>query len=125
MKTLRAIGVSALLWILIFIEFSITMAGLRFSTTITFIIHYVFLIPAVIFCASIYYKTKDKLDGFVLGAIVIIVSILFDTIVTLPLFIIPQGGTYLEYFSNIYLLAGFLEVFLLFGIYRAIKKQQN
>jgi hypothetical protein len=123
MKTLKAISLGVLLWILIFIEISITMLGLKLSDTTVWIIHYTLLIPFAILCAGIYYKSKDKINGFALGLVFLIVGIILDMIVTVPLFIIPQGGGYGTYFSNMFMLSGFLELIVLVGIYDLLRRK--
>lgn len=123
MKTLRAVSLGALLWILIFIEISITMIGLKLSDTTVWIIHYILLIPIAVLCAWLYYKSKDKINGFVLGIVFLIVGIILDMIVTVPLFIIPQGGNYGTYFSNGFMLAGFLELIILVELYDLMRRK--
>ena len=122
MKTLRAILLGALIWLLIFVEISITMIGLKLSDLTVWIIHYILLIPIAIFCARFYYKSSDKVNGFLLGLVMLIVGIILDMTTTIPLFIIPQGGGYSTYFSNVYMLIGFLELVLIVGIYDLVKK---
>ena len=123
MKALRAILVGVLLWILIFIEISITMIGLKLSDLAVWIIHYILLIPFAILCAWIYYKKKNKLNGFLFGISILIVGIILDLIITVPLFIITQGGSYTDYLSNIYLLIGFVELIIITGIYSLLRKK--
>lgn len=123
MKTLRAIGLGALFWLLIFIEISITMIGLKFSNSLTYIIHYILMVPLALFCAWLYYKSKDKVNGFLLGLCMVLVGIILDCIITVPLFIMPAGGNYAVYFSEFYLIAGLLEGVFLVGIYDLIRKK--
>src|SRR3989344_4200673 len=123
MKFLRAIGIGALFWILIFIEISITMIGLKLSDSIVYIIHYIFMIPLIIFCARLYYKSKDKTNGFLLGLFIVVVGIILDMIITVPLFIVPAGGSYASYLSNTYLITGFIEGILVTGIYGLAKRR--
>ena len=123
MKTLRALSMGALVWVLIFIEISITMIGLKLSETVVWVAHYFVLIPIAILCSWLYYKSKDSINGFVLGIVFLIVGIVLDMIVTVPLFIIPQGGGYGTYFSNIFMLSGFLELIVLVGIYDLLRRK--
>jgi hypothetical protein len=126
MKFLRAVAIGALFWLLIFIEISVTMIGLKFSDSTTYIIHYILMIPIAMLCAWLYYKgegnKKGKTNGFVLGLFMAIVGIILDMIITVPMFIIPQGGSYAAYFSNLYLIAGLIEGVVLIGLYGMIKK---
>ncbi len=123
MKTLRALSIGALVWVLIFIEIFITMIGLKLSETAVWVAHYFVLIPIAILCSWLYYKSKDSVNGFVLGIVFLIVGIVLDMIVTVPLFIIPQGGNYGTYFSNMFMLSGFLELIVLVGIYDLLRRK--
>lgn len=123
MKRLRALSIGVLVWVLIFIEISITMIGLKLSETAVWVAHYFVLIPIAILCSWLYYKNKDSINGFVLGIVFLIVGIVLDMIVTVPLFIIPQGGGYGTYFSNMFMLSGFLELIVLVGIYDLLRRK--
>lgn len=122
MKTLRAIVLGILLWIFIFVEISITMIGLKLNETTIWIIHFILLIPFAILCAWLYYKSKDRLNGFALGLIFLIIGIILDMIITVPMFIMPQGGNYATYFTNIYMIVGFIELVVVVGLYGLLKK---
>lgn len=120
MKSLRAILLGALIWVLIFVEISITMIGLKLSELTSYIIHYIFLIPMGIFCAWLYYKSKDKINGFLLGVIFLLVGVILEVIITIPMFI---KGDYVGYFSSYYLWIGMIELVLVVGIYDLIIKK--
>ncbi|MEI6058669.1 MAG: DUF5367 family protein [archaeon] len=122
MKWLRGLLIAALIWLLIFIEISVTMIGLKLTNQTSWIIHYIFLVPIVFFCTGLYYRTKDKTKGFFLGLYFLAVGIILDMIVTVPMFIIPQGGNYMTYFSNLYMLAGFVESVILVSVYDVIRR---
>lgn len=123
MKVLRAIGVGVLFWMLVFIEISVTMIVLKLSSLLIYIIHYVLMVPIAFLCAGIYYKSKDKINGFLLGLFMVLFGIVFDCIILVPLFIIPMGGNYLTYFFEFYLIAGLVEGIVLVGIYDLVKKK--
>lgn len=123
MKTLRAIGLGILFWVVIFVEISITMIGLKFPDWLTYIIHYIVMIPLSILVAWLYYKSRDKINGFLLGLLIVIVGIILDMIITVPLFIIPQEGSYATYFSSLYLIAGLIEGIIIIGIYDLARKR--
>ena len=114
-----------LLWVFIFIEISITMIGLKLPNTTVWTIHYILLIPFSILCAKFYYKSKDNVNGFVLGIVILIVGIILDMITTVPLFIIPQGGNYGTYFSNMFMIAGFIELVVIVGIYDLMRRNKS
>jgi hypothetical protein len=126
MRFKRAISVGILFWMLIFVEISITMIGLKLSNSLSHIVHYVLLIPIALLCTWLYYmnhksKIKDRTNGLLLGLFFVIIGIILDIIITVPIFIMPQGGTYASYFSGIYLIVGFIETILIVGIYNAMR----
>lgn len=122
MKWFRAVLISALIWVIIFVELSITMIGFKLSETNVWIVHYLLLIPIVILGGHLYYGKNDKTNGFLLGLFMLAIGIILDLIITVPLFIIPSGGNYGTYFSSIYMLAGFVEMVILFGFYGWLKR---
>ncbi len=123
MKTLRAVLSGALIWVLIFVEISITMIGFKLPELWTWIAHYILLIPIVFFCAWLYYESGDRANGLILGLLFLAVGIILDLIVTVPLFIMLQGSSYATYFSNLYMIAGFIESVVLVGIYDKMRKK--
>ena len=119
MKTLRAILIGALLWVLIFVEWSIMIFTpiLKDLGNWQHIIHSIVLIPIVLFGASYYYKSKDKVNGFLLGIIMLMTTMVFDAIVTVPLLTIPQGVGYIEFFFSMLGISFMIEFVAISGIY--------
>ena len=75
------------------------------------------MIPIVFFGASYYYKNRDKINGFILGGVMLATGIILDIIITMPLFIIPQGISYVKFFLNSLALIGYAEFIILAGLY--------
>lgn len=119
MKLLRTIWIGALIWALIFVEWSIIIFTpfLKDLGNWQYLIHYLILIPIVIFGVSLYYKSGYKINGFLLGTFLLIIGIILDAVVTVPLFTIPQGIGYLEFFSSIFMIIGYVELILVSGVY--------
>ena len=59
------------------------------------------LIPAVLLGAHIYYRKGYKTNGFKLGAAMFMVTICLDAMITVPLFIMPYGGNYITFFTDV------------------------
>lgn len=80
------------------------------------------LIPAVLFGAHIYYRKGYKTNGFKLGVAMFMVTICLDALITVPLFIIPYGGNYITFFTDVgfWLLA--IEYVSVVAAYWQIKK---
>lgn len=123
MNLKRAILFGALLWVLIFVWWSILMFVPGLTETIQYIIHFVLLIIAASYIASRYYKKKDKVNGFLLGLVFLVTGIILDAVITVPLFTIPQGTGYLDFFFNPLMLVGYVISVLTVGIYDKVKNK--
>jgi riboflavin transporter FmnP len=92
MKTLRAIGIGAILWVLIFFEVSFLMFGLGLNTgnTIYYALHFIFASLFTIVLSLWYFHTKKVkkgfLQGLLVGIIFVITGIILDSVITIPLF---------------------------------------
>lgn len=80
------------------------------------------IIPAAMLGARFYYRRKFETNGFLLGAFMFLVVIALDAMITVPLFVIPAGGSHLEFFTD----PGFwligLEYVLAVAIYWRLQK---
>jgi len=130
MKTLRAILLGVLLWALIFVEIQVTIFGLKLSSTAVLLIHYLFLILFGVLGAKLYYESEDKLNGFLLGLIFVIVVVILDMIITYPLFIAPPGEGIQTNYSMISIFIpilpmfiGFAELIAVVGIYDILRRK--
>jgi RsiW-degrading membrane proteinase PrsW (M82 family) len=75
------------------------------------------VIPITVFGAYFYYRKRDKTNGFKLGIFMFIIAMALDALITVPLFIIPGGGTHLTFFTDpgFWLIA--VEYILAIGLY--------
>jgi uncharacterized membrane protein len=73
-----------------------------------------------------YFKGKkikrNAREGLSLGLILVITGVILDAIITIPLWIIPQGGSYSSFLSDPYLIAGLIEVVIISIITGSVKK---
>jgi hypothetical protein len=58
------------------------------------------IIPAALIGAHLYYRRGYKTNGFVLGAAMFLGAMILDACITVPVFIIPNGGDYLSFFGD-------------------------
>ena len=58
------------------------------------------LIPATVLGAGFYYKKGYQTKGLFLGTYMFGVTILLDACITVPVFIIPEGGDHLAFFTD-------------------------
>jgi hypothetical protein len=130
MKLVKAIGLGVVLWVLIFFEVSILMFGFKLSPPSAnyYTIHYLFLAIISIILGFIYFSGKKVKGGFfrglLIGVIFIIIGIILDAILTVPLFIIPQGGSYHSFLNDYYMLFGYLIVIILLAVVGLVKKKK-
>lgn len=61
---------------------------------------FVMIIPAATLGAWFYYQKEHKTNGFLLGAVMFLVTIVLDACITVPIFIIPFGGNHVTFFSD-------------------------
>ena len=113
METKRMLGYGILLWLLIFVWWSIMviLPVLAGKETLQYIIHYVLLIPASVFCARLYYKSGDDTNGFLTGLIFLVTGLVLDLIITVPLF------TGLAFFTTPMLYIGYVIMVCTVGVY--------
>lgn len=123
MKTGKAILYGALIWVIMFVLWSIMMfaPGIKDMQVLQYIVGYVVLIVAVFLLAKKYYKSKSKANGFLLGLIFAVVGIILDAIVTVPLFIMPEGMGYADFFLNIWMIVGYALMILVAGLYDQLR----
>uniref|UniRef100_UPI003561D8EE DUF5367 family protein n=1 Tax=Mariniphaga sediminis TaxID=1628158 RepID=UPI003561D8EE len=58
------------------------------------------IIPAAYLGAHLYYRRGNTTHGFVLGSVMFLSAIVLDAIITVPVFIIPNGGNHLAFFGD-------------------------
>lgn len=123
MKTSRAILSGIIVWILGIGVFTISsqINLLEDPTLQTDLVLAVFLIPLAWAGAAFYYKKGEKSNGFKLGAIMVITAIALDALFTVPLFIIPEGGSHQQFLTNLGFWVIALEYLLVVAAYWYLK----
>lgn len=113
MNIKRLLGFGVMLWILIFIVWSILifLPFLEGKDAAQYIIYWVLLIPIVLLLAKWYFKEDPPTwrKGLVLGVAGIVVGTVLDLIITVPLFI----KSYSQFYGNWMLWLGFLITIIL------------
>ncbi|MEO1011955.1 MAG: DUF5367 family protein [Bacteroidota bacterium] len=59
------------------------------------------VIPLVWLGSYLYYKKGGKIHGLFLGLIFFIVAAILDAVITVPLFVISNGGDYYTFFTDL------------------------
>ncbi|MEK6477461.1 DUF5367 family protein [Catalinimonas sp. 4WD22] len=81
------------------------------------------LIPSAIVGTRFYYRQENITNGFVFGAGMFGIAMCFDALITVPVFIMPMGGSYLAFFGDpgFWLIA--FEYILVVGLYTLWRKR--
>ncbi len=117
-----------LLWVLIFVTWSIVIFLPPFkdgnNMMWQYIIHYVLLILWIWIVAKIYFGkvVASSKEGLIYGIYVLIVGIILDAIITVPLFPV---GTHAEFFGQWEMWIGYIELIILMTIFGAILTQEG
>lgn len=113
MNLKRAVGFGVLMWIFVFVLWSIILfiPLFRDSKMLQFLVYWVLLIPVVLSTAKWYFKSDPPTikKGIVIGIVALVVGAILDAIITVPLFI----GSYSEFFLNKLMYIGYLELVIL------------
>ncbi len=125
---LKPIRFGVILWILIVILVSIQAfifpiqdAGIW--SPVPLIVHFISVILAVLIMSFWYYKSNEKPNGFLLGFIWLVIDLILESAITIPLFVLPSGQTYLSYFFRWDLLVDFAIIVITPGMYWLAKKR--
>jgi hypothetical protein len=113
MNIKRAIGFGVLLWIFIFVMWSIIifLPYLKDHVNLQHIVWYVVEIPLVLLLAKWYFKQRKPniKEGFLLGVVALLVGVVLDVAITVPLFV----KSYSQFYGSWMLYVGFVELLVL------------
>jgi hypothetical protein len=104
MKTiLRAIIIGAIIWIIGVSLYSLSFyipiienAELQANLILTLAV-----IPLVWFGAKAYYKKGNNTNGLLVGLTFFLTAAFLDAVITVPYLIIPNGGSYKQFFTDL------------------------
>jgi len=102
MKTFRAISIGAIIWVLGVSAFSLSffipiLENLEVQANLVL---FITVIPLVWFGAKQYYKKDNKTHGMWVGITFFGVAAILDALITVPLLMMPQGGSHSIFFSD-------------------------
>ncbi len=103
MKIKRAILISILVWVIAVFLYSISyyIPVLKDADLQANVVLFVAVVPLVWLGCSYYYKKDKNTQGYKIGLIMLSISIILDALITVPVFIIPNGGNYYDFFISI------------------------
>lgn len=109
LNNIRAIVVGALVWVCIFIAFSVLsfLPVIQDSLDKQALIVALLIVPFAVFGAFLYYKNGNKDNGLMVGLVMVVTAFSLDALITVPLMEIPNGRGYQSFFGYplLYLLA--------------------
>ncbi len=102
MKIRRAILSATITWLLGVSAYTLSyfmdwMDDKAFQSNLVLVLA---LIPSTILGAYFYYRKHYDTNGFNLGVIMLITIMTLDALITVPLFIIPEGGNHVTFFVD-------------------------
>lgn len=103
MDIVRAVKSGALVWLLVFITFSVAsfLPVIKGSETLQNLF-VCLLLPAYSFLsARYYYKKEQTTNGLIIGLVMVVTILPLDAFITVPLEIIPKGGSYFTFFTSL------------------------
>ncbi|TAI48133.1 DUF5367 family protein [Flagellimonas allohymeniacidonis] len=103
MKRARVILIGAVIWIL-----GVSFYSLSFFVNImedaqqqANLVLFVTVMPLVWLGSKLYYKKDHSTHGYRIGQTFFLVAAALDALITVPFMIIPNGGSYYEFFTDI------------------------
>ncbi|MEL6917126.1 MAG: DUF5367 family protein [Bacteroidota bacterium] len=103
MKIFRAIIIGMFIWVI-----GVSIYSLSFYVPVledlelqANIVLFTTIVPLVWFGCHIYYKKDKTIHGFLLGQTLFIIAGILDALITVPFLIIPNGGSYHSFFTDI------------------------
>lgn len=103
MKTQRAILIGIAIWIIAILFYTISYAIpiLENQDTQANIVLFVVVMPLVWFGSYFYYKKDNKTHGLKVGQVLLLTAVALDALITVPLFVIPNGGNHYSFFTSV------------------------
>lgn len=126
MKTFRAIAIGILIWFFGVSAFSLSflvpiLENLEQQANLVLLIT---VIPLVWFGSKLYYKKDNKTHGMWVGITFFGVAAILDSLITVPLLIVPKGGSHYIFFSDpgFWLIGGvFITTAILYGYFKGTR----
>ncbi len=102
MKTIRAILIGIGIWFLAVCSYTLSYQFriLEDPDQQANMILFTAVMPLVWLGSYIYYKKGSTTHGYLVGQLFLIVAAFLDAIITVPLFIIPNGGNHYTFFTD-------------------------
>lgn len=102
MKTFRAIGIGVAIWALGVTAFTLSFyfPMLNSPEQQANLVLFLVVLPLVWFGARWYYHKEQHTHGYWVGQTFFLTAAALDALVTVPLLVLPQGGSYYSFFTD-------------------------
>ncbi|NAY92228.1 hypothetical protein GTQ34_09880 [Muricauda sp. JGD-17] len=102
MRKVRAIIIGTIIWAL-----GVSVYSLSFLANImedaqqqANLVLFIAVMPLVWFGSKLYYKKGNSMHGYFVGQTFFLVAAALDALITVPFLVIPNGGSYFEFFTD-------------------------
>ena len=119
MKTKRAILIGIIIWIIAIFFYSVSYFTpiLSNADTQANVVLFIIVIPLVWKGCFYYYKNNSKTHGLKIGLMMLLTSIALDALITVPVFMIPNGVNHFSFFTTLEFWVIALEFLIVATIY--------
>lgn len=130
MKQLRAISIGIIIWIIGVSVFTLSnyIPILEDAEQQSNMLLFISVMPLAWFGTKQYYKTDSNTHGYWVGQTFFLTATVLDALITVPVFIIPNGGSYYRFFTDLgFWLTGFemITIAVMYWYIKAGIKKQN
>ena len=103
MKTKRAILLGIAIWMIaiLFYLLSYYLPILENAETQANVVLFIVVMPLVWLGCSFYYKKDSKTHGYKVGQTMLLTAVALDALITIPFFVIPNGGSHYSFFTSL------------------------
>ena len=103
MKTKRAILLGIAIWVIgiLFYSISFYVPILENAETQANLALFIVVMPLVWLECSFYYKKDYKTHGYKVGQTMLLTAVALDALITVPFFVIPDGGNHYSFFTSL------------------------
>ena len=103
MKIKRALLAGMAIWVIAILFYSISyyFPVLENVETQANLVLFVLVPPLVWLGCTFYYKKDNQTHGYLVGQTMLLTAAALDVFITVPFFVIPEGGSHYSFFTSI------------------------
>jgi hypothetical protein len=103
MKIKRALLIGIAIWVIAILFYSISyyVPVLENAETQGNLVLFAVVMPLVWWGCSFYYRKEKNTHGYLVGQTLLLTAVVLDAFITVPFFIIPNGGNHYSFFTSL------------------------